>query len=251
MLLGEDLEMIDGLPVLYIRSLKALVISDLHLGYEGGMVKGGVAIPKANLKSIIETLEKAFEGREVHRLIVVGDIKNDFSKVLAEELNELRSVTDFAKGKGASIDLIKGNHDNFIDQYSNALRIKVSQQLLLQGYLFAHGDKQLDNSESEVAMVIIGHEHPSIGIRSRVGTIERLRCFLLGEVVYSGRKTKLIVLPAIGYFETGSDINLHNKRRTFSPVLKGADVDTMEAIAVGHGSTLNFGKIGGLRTLEL
>ena len=250
--LGDGIELIEGLPVLYIKSMNALVISDLHLGYEGGMVKSGVAIPKANLRSIIEILEKAFNGRQIRKVIVVGDIKNDFSGVIAEELSELRSVINFINGKGASLELVIGNHDNFISKYSAALGIRIyPHQLLVSGYLFAHGDKQLGKAEGEVLTAIIGHEHPSIGIRSRVGTIERFRCFLSGKIAYYGKKVNLIVLPAIGYFETGSDVNLHNKRRILSPVLKKADVDQMEAIAIGDGSTLNFGKVGDLRNIEV
>ena len=237
----EDMEMVEGLPVLYIRSIKAVVISDLHLGYEGGMVKGGVVIPKINLKSIIEVLEKAFAGRDVIRVLVVGDIKNDFSGVIAEELNELREIVDFVKKKGGTLELVQGNHDNFISKYSAALGIKVHpKQLVISDYMFAHGDKELEKEDAAIRTVIIGHEHPSIGIRSHVGTIERLRCFLFGKISYSGRKVNLIVLPAIGYFETGSDVNLHNKRRILSPVLKKADVDEMEAIAFGEGTTLRL-----------
>jgi putative SbcD/Mre11-related phosphoesterase len=252
MMIGREMEIVEGLPVLYIESLGALVISDLHLGYEGGMAKAGVAIPKANIRSVFEALEKAFDGRKVRKVIVVGDIKNDFSGVIAEELNELRQIVNFVNGKAASLELVMGNHDNFIGKYSSALGIRVyPQQLLVSGYLFAHGDKQLGKEEAEVSTVIIGHEHPSIGIRSRVGTTERLRCFLYGKMPYSGKTADLVVLPAIGYFETGSDINLHNKRRIMSPILRGIDVDQMEAMAIGHGSTLNFGKIGNLRGLEI
>lgn len=251
MVIGKEMEIMEGLPVLYIGSINALVVSDLHLGYEGGMAKEGVAIPKANLKSVIATLEKAFEGRKVGRVIVVGDIKNDFSGVIAEELNELREIVNFVKGKGASLELVMGNHDNFISKYSGALGITVHQQhLLVSGYMFAHGDKELEKL-TDVSTIIIGHEHPSIGIRSRLGTIERLRCFLYGRIPYSGKKAELVVLPAVGYFETGSDINLHSKRRILSPVLRSIDIDRMEAIAVGHGSTLNFGMIGKLRGIEI
>jgi len=183
---------------------------------------------------------------------VVGDIKNDFSGVIPEELNELREIAGFIRGKGAALELVMGNHDNFIAKYSGALGIKVqSTQLSVSGYLFAHGDEELEEADADISTVIIGHEHPSIGIRSKVGTLERLRCFLYGKVTYSGKKVDLLVLPAVGYFETGSDINLHSKRRILSPILKKIDVDRMEAIAVGHGATLNFGRIGDLRGLEV
>ena len=75
---GDDIEMIEGLPVLYIRSLKALVVSDLHFGYEGGMVKGGRCDTEGKPQKHSRILGKAFGGR-VEAVIVVGDIKNDFS----------------------------------------------------------------------------------------------------------------------------------------------------------------------------
>ncbi|MDE1865212.1 MAG: metallophosphoesterase [Candidatus Micrarchaeota archaeon] len=248
MLVGKDIELVEGLPVMHIRSLRALVVSDLHLGYEGGMAKSGLAIPKANLKSVTGILAKAAKGRGVTRVIVVGDVKNDFSGVIGEEVNELREIVQAMKGISVAIEVVKGNHDNFLDSYSRALGIKVhGSQLLEGGYLFAHGDKQLPKSSGVVGTVIIGHEHPSIGIRSRAGTLERLRCFLHGTFSYAGRDTELIVLPAIGYFETGSDVNLRGRGGVMSPVLKKADIDQMEAIAIGDGLTLNFGRLKDLK----
>jgi putative SbcD/Mre11-related phosphoesterase len=252
MIIAKDMEAIDGLPVLYVASLKALVISDLHLGYEGGQAKNGVMIPKANLQSVIAIISKALDGRDVEKVIVVGDIKNDFSGVINEELRELREIVDVLKKKGVALEMVKGNHDNFIESYSNALGIRVyHEQLVLDDYLFAHGDKELGESDAPFSTVIMGHEHPSIGIRSKVGTIERLRCFLKGTISYRRRKVSLIVLPAIGYFETGSDINLHRKGRLMSPILKKAGVEDMEVIAVGFGSTLPFGKMKDLRDIEI
>ncbi len=252
MIIGKDMEAVDGLPVLYLASLKALVISDLHLGYEGGLAKSGIMIPKANLQSVIAIINKALEGRHVERVIVVGDIKNDFSGVINEELRELREIVDVLKKRGVALEMVKGNHDNFIESYSNALGIRVYHEQLISGdYLFAHGDKELAKSDATFSTVIMGHEHPSIGIRSRVGTVERLRCFLKGSVSYGRRKVSLLVLPAIGYFETGSDINLHRKGRLLSPILKRANVEDMEVIAVGFGSTLAFGRIKELRDIEI
>jgi putative SbcD/Mre11-related phosphoesterase len=252
MIIGKDMELVEGLPVLYIASIKALVVSDLHLGYEGGMAKTGVVIPKANLKSILESITKAVGGRDVKQLIIVGDIKNNFSKVSIEELRELREITTAMREKGVAVEMVKGNHDNFIETYSKDLGIRVhNDHLILGDYLFAHGDKQLSPTDTKISTIIIGHEHPSIGIRTRFGTMERMRCFLYGDISYSGRKANLIVLPAIGYFETGSDVNVYSKSRIMSPVLKKAGIDSMEAIVVSHGSTLSFGRVGSLRRLEL
>ena len=124
--LDEDLELLDGMPLLYIRSIKALAISDLHLGYEGTMAKSGILVPKANLSSIIKILDAGLSGREVKTLIIVGDIKNGFSKLDPDELNELREIANLARKKRLAVCLVKGNHDNFIETYSSSLGITVT-----------------------------------------------------------------------------------------------------------------------------
>lgn len=250
MLLEKDIELIEGLPAIYIVSLNAIAISDLHLGFEGGMAKAGVAIPKANLKNIIEIITKAIAGRQISRIIIVGDIKNDFSRVNGEELNEMREIMRFLAGKRIDVDVVKGNHDNFIEGYARGLGITVHMEKLeVGGYLFAHGDKPISGTLPKT--VVIGHEHPSIGIRTKTGVMERFRCFLYGETRQLRKRSMLLVLPAIGYFETGSDVNVSSKSRIMSPILKKANVDEMRAIAVGDGSTLDFGKVKELRNIEL
>ena len=139
--------------------------------------------------------------------------------------------------------------------YSKELGIRVYNRssLSLADYLFAHGDKQIvDEKEDTVLQTVIIGQRASFHRDKEPGWNDReVRCFLFGKISYSGKKVGLMVLPAIGYFETGSDVNMHNKRRIMSPILKKADVDAMEAIAIGDGSTLNFGKGGGLRNVEV
>lgn len=253
MLLTKDIELIDGIPVAYIKSIKSLVISDLHLGYESQMAGSGVFIPKANLKNILKILETASSGRDANQLIIVGDIKNEFSKVNADELNEINELLKFAQNRKLSIILIKGNHDNFIESYSKYMPIMVhAKEAEIGGYLFVHGNKKLSvsNANSTANTLIIGHEHPSIGIPKKVGAIERFRCFLYGDYKPRGFNSKLLVLPAIGYFETGSDINLNRKSDGFKALLGKKDIDQMDAIAIDGNSTINFGKINKLRDLD-
>jgi uncharacterized protein len=246
MRLNKDIELLEGLPIAYIKSLDAFALSDLHLGYETHMAKKGVFIPKVNLKKIIESLDKALRLRRAKRIIVVGDIKNEFSTVGDDEFNELYEIIEFCKKRSIELILIKGNHDNFIDRYRDPFRLRVfNNEAMIGDYLFFHGDKRPSIPEKKPKMLISGHEHPSIGIVKSVGRIEKLRCFLHAKY----RSTDLLVLPAVSYFATGSDINLHSKGRLLSPVLRAIDVDDAHAIAIGYGSTIDFGRLGDLRKL--
>jgi hypothetical protein len=245
MKIDDDLILLDGMPIAYIKSLKALIIADMHLGYEGVMAKKGILLPKMNLKSIKDMLSKAIRDTGATNLIVDGDIKNEFSTVDQEEFNELFDFIGFIRSNNVNLTLIKGNHDNFVERYRDSFGIKVFSQATKMGkYLFFHGE-ELPLAEKGAKMYIMGHEHPAIGFYNTGGTKEKIPCFLYGR----WRKGRLLVLPAINYFAGGTDVNLQPKEKLLSPVFKSVDLNKMHAIAVGHGSTIDFGPVSKLRKL--
>jgi len=247
MKLDNDVELLDGLAIAYIKSINSIVVSDLHLGYESHMAKNGVLIPKVNLKKILKDFETAIKETDAKSIIVVGDIKNDFSTVEEDEFNELYEIIKFCKGHSVELLLIKGNHDNFIDRYRDPFKLKMyTGEAEFGDYFFFHGDKMPKLPKKKPKLMISGHEHPSIGIVNTAGRNERLRCFLFGS--YNG--IKLLVLPAISYFATGSDINLRPESTLLSPILKKIDLGKAHAIAIGYGETIDFGTIDNLRKLN-
>ncbi len=239
--LDNDIILIDGIPVAYVKSLKALVVADIHLGYEGVMAEKGILIPKVNLITIEKYINKALEKVDASEIIVDGDIKNDFSKVDVEEFNELLDFIKFLKSKNLSIILIKGNHDNFVEKYKDAFNLKVYRQEVAIGkYLFLHGEELPDEKDlKNVKMLIMGHEHPAISIYNNAGSKEKLKCFLYGD--YKGKK--ILVLPAMSYFSGGTDVNVIPKELLLSPLFKYINVDSMKAFIVGYDSTMDFGTV--------
>jgi uncharacterized protein len=247
MMLSKDVELINGLPIAYIRSIDSLVLSDLHLGYESHMAKRGIFIPKVNLKKIINELEIALKSTKAKNIVVVGDIKNEFSTVGADEFNELHELIGFCNEKKIGLVLIKGNHDNFIDRYKEPFKFKVyTNEALIGDYFFFHGDRLPAIPKKKPKMLISGHEHPTIGISNSAGRSERLRCFLFEK--YKG--IPYLVLPAINYFASGSDINVNGKWHLLSPALKRINIDNAHAIVIGYGSTIDFGTIGKLKKIN-
>jgi putative SbcD/Mre11-related phosphoesterase len=246
MFLRKDVELLEGLPIAYIKSIDSIVLSDLHLGYESHMARKGVFIPKVNLKKILKEIGMAISLSGAKSIIVVGDIKNEFSTVGDDEFNELYEIIEFCKKKKVKLVLIKGNHDNFIERYKKPFGLEVlNNEAQIGKYFFFHGDRNPKFS-GKPKMLISGHEHPAIGIVKSVGRTERLRCFLLAK--YKG--VDLLVLPAISYFASGSEINLQSKENILSPVLRNVDLESAHAIAVGYGSTIDFGTIRNLRKLN-
>jgi len=243
MQLTKDVELIDGLPIAHIKSIDAIVCTDLHLGYEGIMAKKGVLIPKVNLKYILETLDKVLKKTRAGNIIINGDIKNEFSTVDIEEFNELYELVSFAKEKKIKLILIKGNHDNFVERYREPFNLKVyNQEAKIGNYLFFHGE-ELPSTTKDVDLLIMGHEHPAIIIYDSINRKVRLNCFLYG---YYKRK-RLLVMPALNYFAGGTGVNIEPKENLLAPIFKEIDVDEMKAIVAGHGETIDFGSIRDLR----
>ncbi len=245
-MLNSDIELIDGKPILYIKSLSALVCSDLHLGYEDMMATKGVFIPHVNLKSIKEQLDYTIDLLKPKLLIINGDVKNEFSSTNVHEFNELYDFFNYIGKNNIKIILVKGNHDNYINKYKHSFNIEVYDNEFVSGrYLFFHGELMPTNNYKTIDFLVMGHEHPSIKITSNSGKIERLKCFLYGKY----HNKNLLVLPAISYFALGTIMN-GGKIGFISPILNSINIDGMDAIAIGYNETINFGKIKLLKRLN-
>lgn len=248
MMIRKGIEIVDGLPVLYIKSLSAIVCTDLHLGYEGVVADRGTLLPKVNLRNIKKIIKEAVEKTGAEKIIVDGDIKNEFSKVHLEEFNEFQEFVNYLRKelKIKKIILIKGNHDNFIDQLSKPLGIEVyGQEALISDFLFFHGEELPRSREGSV--LIMGHVHPAITLYNGLGIKEKLRCFLYGRMK---DKREIIVVPAMNYFAEGVGVNMEDLRG-MSPVFRRMlDIDKMRAFCIGEGETFDYGTVGGLKELN-
>ncbi|MGC8538469.1 MAG: metallophosphoesterase [Candidatus Micrarchaeia archaeon] len=247
MRLEKDVELLDGLPVAHIKSLSAVVCADLHLGYEGVMADRGIFLPKANLRKIKASLEKAVRETRATTIIVDGDIKNEFSKVHVEEFNELHELVNFAREK-LNIErliLIKGNHDNFVDRLKAPFKIEVyRQEARIGGYSFFHGEELPGKNAGD--FLFMGHLHPAIALYDKLGVKEKLKCFLYGALK---DKRKIVILPAMNYYSEGVEVNMSEVKDVAPVFERMLDVDSMRAFCIGEGETLDFGTIGDLKKI--
>lgn len=246
MKLDSDVEIVGGLPILYVKSLSAIVCSDLHLGYEGVMANKGIFIPKVNFQRIKSMLKRAREATRAESIIIVGDIKNEFSEVHVEEFNEFNDLVKYLQGELEirKITLIKGNHDNFVDRLERPFGIKIyRQEALIGDILFFHGEELPKSREGR--MLIMGHLHPAIAIYNRIGIKEKLRCFLYGKL---DDKRDIVVLPAMNYFAEGAEVN--NRRQELPPVFNQMlGIGSMKALCLGEDEILDFGYVSDLENL--
>ncbi len=244
MKIWEGVEAVPGLPVVYIKGLDAIVCSDLHLGYEGTLADKGTFLPKMNLNHIKGIMRRAAQKTGASTVIINGDVKNEFSTVHTEELNEFIELAGFlTRDLGMKkIIVIKGNHDNFINRVTGREGIEVHErEAILKGFLFFHGEELPGGN---AGFLIMGHLHPAVTLYDDAGLREKMRCFLYGA---TNAGDNLLVLPAMSYFAEGVSVNLEPVSR-IAPIFKNvADVDSMRAMCIGEGETLDFGSIRDLK----
>jgi putative SbcD/Mre11-related phosphoesterase len=213
-----------------------LILSDLHLGYEYALNSEGFMIPRFQYKKILNRLEEIINKSNARKIIVNGDLKHEFSKITRQEWNEVMNFIEFLKEHFDEIILIKGNHDNFTQFIAEKSDLDVYEFFSVENFLVLHGDKIPEKfDEMEEDTVIIGHEHPSIGLRSGE-RIEKVKCYLKGKV----KGKKFIITPSFNFVTEGSDVL---QQKTISPFLKGVSLNDFEVIGVENFEVLNFGRL--------
>ncbi|MEM3374742.1 MAG: metallophosphoesterase [Candidatus Woesearchaeota archaeon] len=212
----------------FLANDSILIISDLQLGYEEALNKKGFLIPRFQKNDLKIRLSFLIDLLKPKLVIFNGDVKHEFSGISKSEWRNIKEIIDFVREKSELV-LIKGNHDNMLEPI-----IKNKVALLDYYYLsdykiyVCHGHEIPDNKfffESEV--VIIGHEHPALGLREK-GRVEKFKCFLVGryknndnkKMLKENNEKQLIVLPSFNSLTEGTDIL---QEKLMSPFLRNVD----------------------------
>ncbi len=215
---------------LFLKEHSALVINDLHLGYEESLHHKGVLVPKFQLEDILKLMGDILEKTAAKKVIINGDLKHEFGKVLKQEWKEVWRFLDFLSAKGKEVVIIQGNHDPLLKLISEKKGVSIVKSLNLGDILIVHGDELV---ETKAKRLIIGHEHPAITLRQG-SKKEKYKCFLKGL----WNQKELIAVPSFNPLLEGSDIL---KEDLLSPFLK--DIGDFEVFIVGKDRVLPFGKV--------
>lgn len=225
---------------LFIESEKALVFSELHLGYEETLNKQGAFIPRFNFEKIKKRLENVFSQIKVEKIAINGDLKHEFGKISSQEWREVLEMLEFLQKNCKELILIRGNHDTILGPIAKWENLKIFEE----GYFFetekifiTHGNKIPKSKDfGRAKTVIIGHEHPAISLKDNVKA-ETFKCFLKGKYL----EKNLIVLPSISEISYGTNIL---REKTLSPFLN-QDLSNFEVWIV-EDKPYYFGKIRAL-----
>ncbi|HLC72174.1 MAG TPA: metallophosphoesterase [Candidatus Nanoarchaeia archaeon] len=225
MSLPKGLRMVD-LAIMYQDHL---ILGDLQLGYEQVVQRRGLFLPKFQLEDILDRLQKIFRQVKATTLVINGDVKHEFGRILEQEWQEILQFFDFCLQHVKTIIIVKGNHDLMINPIADKRNIQVVDSYRLGDALILHGHKIVKET---TPILIIGHEHPAVSFKEKPG--EKFKCFLVG----SWKKSMLIVMPSFNPLTDGSDVT---RERFLSPYLKQKIEDFL--VYVVEDKVYPFGKV--------
>ncbi|MBN2454593.1 metallophosphoesterase [Candidatus Woesearchaeota archaeon] len=235
MKIADGIEIID--LALYLREHGALVIGDVHIGFEESMTRQGVLLPRFQFKDTVERLGRILEKvPKLREIIVNGDLKHEFGRISEQEWRETLKLLDFMKEHCERIVLVKGNHDVILGPIARKRGIEVVKDYCLGETFITHGHEIPKGEGFEKAeAAIIGDAHPAVSIREGARS-ELFKCFLKGK--WEGKL--LIAMPSFNLVTIGTDVL---KERIKSPFLK--EITDFEVFVVGD-KVYGFGDVGKL-----
>ncbi|MGV8151062.1 MAG: metallophosphoesterase [Candidatus Woesearchaeota archaeon] len=215
---------------LFLIIQNTLIISDIHTGYEESLHKQGYFIPKGNLKELQIRIEKIKKTHHTKTIILNGDLIHSFSKLSIHEKDALKNfIKNIAKD--CVLKIIRGNHDKILKFLIPD--VQIAEEHIIGNVLITHGDViHKKSSDKNIQTIIIGHEHPSITIKSGYRS-EKYKCFLKGKYF----KKDLVVMPSCNLLIEGTDIL---RDRLLSPYLK--NIEDFEVYVIAD-KIYDFGKV--------
>ncbi len=219
---------------------KILVIGDLHIGYEASLNASGIFVTRTLVEESLKDIEEIYaKTGEVNKVILLGDLKHTFGRILKEEWDGIRELINLLRKISKKIIVIKGNHDVLTDIIADKIGFEVKEYYIEGENAFIHGDKDFNEIwEKNVKNIILGHIHPAVNISDSTKT-EKYKCFLEGEY----KKKKIFVVPSFISANEGTD------PRDFEADLPwNVNLNKFKVIVIGENlKNFDFGKLENIK----
>jgi len=246
-------------PALFIPEENILVIADLHIGLESELYKSGIIIPPQAPK-MQKQIERLIESTKVNRIVLLGDIKHIVPGMSFREEKEIPRMLDYIAQK-IHVDVVPGNHDGDLKKIlPKEINFHSTKGFKIGKYGFNHGHTWPSKELLTCDYLILGHNHPTIEFRDRLGYRLIERVWVKGKIIKEKMGEKygidkkelgrlnLIIIPAFNELLGGSPLNSRPNEKLLGPLLanKFVNIDEMKAYLL-DGTYL--GSIGNLRRI--
>ncbi len=220
---------------LWYKSQDTVILSDIHFGYGEEVRERAFYSCSFQKEKILEDLSNIKNRYDPERFVVLGDFKHNFGKSESQEFGDLLDIIDYMLD-GTSLMIIRGNHDNYLENLAKYKSIPFHEKKKKMGFLeLTHGHIKVDWQD----MLVIGHEHPAIELNHSLGTKIKFPVFLHEP------EENIIVLPSFNRSIRGKDVL--RQRSFFSPNLKNISSENFGIYAVSEEGLKDLRTIKNIR----
>jgi len=155
--------------LLQSKSERALVVADLHIGWEVLLTQKGVHVPSQTSK-ILDKILRLIEEYKPTRLIFLGDVKDAIAKIEMEEWRDIPDFFEALEKKVPEIQVIPGNHDGNLEPLlPESVKILPSTGVIFGDVGLFHGHAWPAPELLGCRSLITSHIHPMVTFRDPMG----------------------------------------------------------------------------------
>jgi hypothetical protein len=226
---------------------KFLVVTDLHIGFEIGMISNDINVrPEGIIEEIHANLNTLIESEKPDTLILLGDIKSGIDSISKIEWQTVPMF--FEIGKKINTIVIPGNHDgNLARLVPDYITMTGQSGLVVGDALLTHGHAMPSENFSHVDKIVMGHMHPVYFQEGSVLDGQRLWVSIMTDKnkIFPSSKGELeiIIVPSFNKYFYATSKRYHKK--SISPILEriknnhSAKIVTLDGSIIGDESILD------------
>ena len=242
---------------IYMPSIKAVAVADIHIGMEYEFSIKGANIP-SQTESLVRRCRDICAHKNAETMLIVGDLKHTIAPPPAGSSREyeiaIRKERDDVKvfieelADVVEMVLVKGNHDGGLGT-GRKMKVYDSGGGLFGNIGFVHGHAWPSEEVMGAELLVMGHVHPAVRMRDRLGYgISRpcwVRAPLNGNALHERYENanagmEVIIMPAFNPLCGGMAVNTEG---IMGPMKKLIDLENASAYLLDG---TNLGKVGDL-----
>ncbi len=241
---------------LYVPSMKAVVVADLHIGIEYELSIKGANIP-SQTGLMLERCKRICTEKDAEKMIILGDVKHMISPAknvqeheiaIRKESEELKFFLEEMKSIVELI-VIRGNHDGGLKSCKD-VKIYGSRGFLSGKIGMAHGHAWPSEEVMKAELLVMGHIHPAIRLRDAFGYGISKSCWvrahlkkemLQNRYENANEDVEIIIMPAFNPLCGGMAVNTEG---IMGPMKKLIDLEDASVYLLDG---TNMGKISNLQ----
>lgn len=147
--------------MLLLGSRKTLIVTDVHIGFEGMMAANDVFIGKnSTTQNTASELTELICSENPDHLVLLGDVKSGTGRISRQEWDEVPGFFEDV-AKHCKVSVVPGNHDANIHRLlPKSVSLTSPMGLVEENVLLTHGHVMPPESIAHVEKIIMGHIHP-------------------------------------------------------------------------------------------